>query len=439
VVDRLALEPLLQLVPTWTGAPLSSSDDASTARLLRAIAVAIAHDVDAASDHRLFGTLVDHIASARRAVDDADLVFGAVLRHAKPTARLLDRVCGRLTRDDDGAALLLALWTTALRLGVDTTAWADATRRWSPHAASVAVLWQRFVDHVDERAAIVAAFPSYRRALRERRDALPAKQRPGGGTAAGHLAVWLDVDDEVLTVLDDAWALLADGTDGDDDLAAASALAMHHADALLRRGQFRLALVVGFRVGCRIEQCVDARSRDDDVLELSPSLQRAEDGWRAAVDALIAAAADRRGRDDVDNAWHFVDDIAVRRRLLDEHHERLERRRPEPEPEPATTTTTIATTTTTTTESPRITLPMPAFSPTGLDREVFDALPLPTLLSYAQVLKAMQHGHDVMAVFAAAGLDVPAWVAAANRWGERLRHRPALAWRFGELLQLPWT
>jgi hypothetical protein len=89
-------------------------------------------------------------------------------------------------------------------------------------------------------------------------------------------------------------------------------------------------------------------------------------------------------------------------------------------------------------EGPR--LPQPAFAKDSLDDEPYLPGPGPrTLLQYAQLMKALQGGHDALQVFAAFGLDVTTWPACAARWSELMMRDPQVGMRFAQLLSLPWS
>lgn len=83
----------------------------------------------------------------------------------------------------------------------------------------------------------------------------------------------------------------------------------------------------------------------------------------------------------------------------------------------------------------------PRLAATGLDEEVLLAgTALPTLLSYARLMKAMGSGGvDVLALFRVHGMSIEAWTTTATAWGALLSARPAVAMRFGELLMATWA
>ncbi|WP_224244416.1 hypothetical protein [Hyalangium gracile] len=71
------------------------------------------------------------------------------------------------------------------------------------------------------------------------------------------------------------------------------------------------------------------------------------------------------------------------------------------------------------------------------DEVLFPGKPLPTLLDYVRLLKAMGMG-DPMKAMASAGLDIATWPAVAHAWGQAMVGRMELGMRFGELLAAPW-
>ncbi len=76
----------------------------------------------------------------------------------------------------------------------------------------------------------------------------------------------------------------------------------------------------------------------------------------------------------------------------------------------------------------------------GIDREpLLPDQPLPTLEDYARLLKAMQRGGDVMALFAAAGLTPITWAACAGAWTQVIMARPHVGMRFAALLGASWS
>lgn len=83
----------------------------------------------------------------------------------------------------------------------------------------------------------------------------------------------------------------------------------------------------------------------------------------------------------------------------------------------------------------------PRLPVSGLDEEVLLAgTALPTLLSYARLMKAMGGGGvDVLALFRVLGMSIEAWTSTATAWGALLSARPAVALRFGELLMATWV
>jgi hypothetical protein len=83
----------------------------------------------------------------------------------------------------------------------------------------------------------------------------------------------------------------------------------------------------------------------------------------------------------------------------------------------------------------------PRLAAKGLDEEVLLAgTALPTLLSYARLMKAMGGGGvDVLALFRVHGMSIEAWTSTATAWGALLSSRPAVAMRFGELLMATWV
>jgi hypothetical protein len=83
----------------------------------------------------------------------------------------------------------------------------------------------------------------------------------------------------------------------------------------------------------------------------------------------------------------------------------------------------------------------PRLAAAGLDEEVLLAgTALPTLLSYARLMKAMGSGGvDVLALFRVQGMSIEAWTSTATAWGALLSARPTVAMRFGELLMATWV
>lgn len=83
----------------------------------------------------------------------------------------------------------------------------------------------------------------------------------------------------------------------------------------------------------------------------------------------------------------------------------------------------------------------PRIALAGLDEELLlPGTALPTLLSYARLMKAMSGGGvDVLALFRVHGMSIEAWTSTATAWGALLSSRPAVAMRFGELLMATWV
>jgi len=68
---------------------------------------------------------------------------------------------------------------------------------------------------------------------------------------------------------------------------------------------------------------------------------------------------------------------------------------------------------------------------------LFPGKALPTLLDYVRLLKGMSLG-DPMKAMAAAKIDMTSWAAEATAWGQALAGRLELGLRFGELMSAPW-
>ncbi|MEZ4398998.1 MAG: hypothetical protein R3B06_03220 [Kofleriaceae bacterium] len=422
-------------------------------------------------------------ALAGLALDDTD-VAAAVRRwltQATPAARVVNawfdvhRARASAGASDDRLVRQVAwAWSLPAR-GAVVAALADATGRHgmaSEYEPLLAWAWDRLCAHTGERADLYRAFHRWRDALLERRAATPRARRPGGASAADHLAVWGALDPERLgTTLDEAirlvrpgdWRALVDACFALVDaageprarvwpLVAACQLGHQLRNRVCDRdGDADAALDDAAAAWCARAAAEAARLRDEGLVIERDISNRVEDlestvamlAREFARRAEAAAEAERRRQAEAERAAQRAAAEAERAaqraaaeaaaaRLRDEHarqhaaavaqRDALLARFAAPPP-----------------RSPTAPLePQVPLEP--LDTEpMFAHLPLPTLLDYVRATVRIQRGADVMALFAELGLDAASWAACAQAWSGRLGTHAALGQRFMTLLAAPWA
>ena len=408
---------------------------------------------------------------------------GAPLRERVDVRALevLLRVAGddELTPLDDVAAdaelgarlfgRVLDLWARREHAGVDV-GWLErrCARWWSTRPASVAAwaralgsrtgmsgrddvvafFWRRFCAHPEERVAVAAALRPWSQLLHEVRDAAPPSERPGGDELVAVWDVWAAAEPH------DMWRLVdvLNPAVPHARLAAFAERVFDAAEGVVAERP-RTGIVTVFRVCAEIANRVRHHDANEELDHAAAVIERRMPGFAERFAAARATDDTERG------AEHFLDDIATERRLIGEVYQRRreqaarereredqrrlaeqrreaqrleQQRRDEAASIQVRSSPGHA-------SAPRLTLPEPDFPRGGFDDEPFIAGPGPrTIVEYAQLMKALQQGHDALAVFAAWHLDAASWAACATRWSALMMSRSDVAMRFAALLSERW-
>jgi hypothetical protein len=312
--------------------------------------------------------------------------------------------------------------------------------------------WQRMLSHPDERAALWQATASFRDRLEELRDADPRATEIDGGDPARRFEQYSGFD---LRSAPELLRTLLDRHDRDPRLVPIGPIAFTRAAELLRKGAHRLGLwlAASWMAG------VVNRLRSEPL----------DAPWRAAAMALPTAHAElmqvftsSTATDPNDDVSGFVEHMQTELRLADEvfEHERelaererqrlqeaadraerkareqQERHRAEAGRRALLEAEAAAAAAAARAEVAAAAARLAQRSdPQPIDLEVvLPGQPIATLRDYAILIKAMQQGGDVMALFAQRGMSVQAWAACAQAWASLMQRRPELAMRFAQLL-----
>lgn len=363
--------------------------------------------------------------------------------------------------DRRGIELLLALWAAVGPDGQATLApvLAEAAGRETGSAARddlVAALWQRFLEHPAERAALWQATAAYRDLLEERRDHDPRADALDGGEPGARFALYSAFD---LRAAPRLLQRIVERAADHPSVVGLTPVVLARAGALLEAGEHRHGMwlfaswsseivnrfrsddrrevwrgaALGLAEASRALAAIRARTRPNDPADsLATFDQQIETELRLAAEVVEheederarererALAAERR----VAERRAAAEERAAAQRAVAEAHERdMAQRAADAAARLAAAQAAIAAAT-------------PAAGVVALDHEpLLAGHPLPTLADYAGVLRALQGGADVMALFAARGLTPQSWAACAGAWSALLAARPDIAMRFVALLQ----
>jgi hypothetical protein len=328
------------------------------------------------------------------------------------------------SQDTSIAAALEAIWTQTPRRDVWVDALADQTRGnygMSGREEIVTWSWRRFCEHPDERRDLYRAFESWRDLWIEQRNAMPARQRPGGESAVAHLQLWGGLSVEHLSAVveevkrlarADEWPALVDlafdlGSAAPQELrrhglAGVCRIASEVANRI-RAGEGGLD-AAGERViargealakelresGATLDEIVDNRAND---LELEARLIR--ETWARDVEITKRAAEREAAQRDAEAARRRAEDEA--RRIQDAM------RTP------------------------------PAYTAQPIDDEVFlPSSPAPSLIAYARLYRRMTQPGGVQGLATEIGMEM---IATINQsWSQLFSQRPELAMRFSILI-----
>jgi hypothetical protein len=339
-------------------------------------------------------------------------------------------------------------------------------------------LWDRFCRYADEQRDVFHGFYGWRSSLIEHRDRLPRAERPGGQSAASHLALWSRLDfDNVITTMDEAlamasteqWAGLIEETFllepeptheqqilavvvvcklgrellnrcNDDepqfslhvdafDLKARQLLSEMKREGLLDQ-QFRNRLEdvaevierIEQRRAERIERQQEQQQREQQARDRA-NQQEQQQAQTARVIAEAHKQAQRMQRDI----------MAQQARLAAEMQEQM---RAHQQAAATAVAAAVATVAAAAGAVGRWSMPQPM---EAIDFEpLFPGEPLMSLIDYCRVMVRMQRGAQPLPLFTEHGLDPTTFAMASQKFSALFASRPELAQRFAALLSATW-
>jgi hypothetical protein len=319
-----------------------------------------------------------------------------------------------------------------------------AVREWSGIVGReelIDAVWQRFREHPEERAQLLAVFGPWRNELWERQLAAPNE-------AVARFEAWWRVDPEGFARQADL--LMREVPVEELPQRVQCVLAAAEEEVVVRPwiaslGVFYAAAALdnAFRAGedwladeaerfiewfPRFEQRVLATPAEvDRRAPQRPFLEEIHTELRLMSERLEVA------REEAERQWQRE----LQQRVADSRRRDLERQARDLERAAAETLISRHIPPSELPPVPGLAL-RPRIDSKPIDGEViFPGKPLPTLVDYVRLLKELGLG-DPMKALASAGIDVATWAAVATAWGQAMMGRMELGLRFGELMAAPW-